>query len=129
MLLAANADGTICHWHVTSRKCLHTISEENNQVYALDYTPDGSQFATAGKDFAVRVYDEATKSVVSKLASGWLGAPSAGHSNRIFSLKFVPQDPQLLLSAGWDNTIQASAPPPAHRRPRTAARAPPRDSS
>ena len=106
VLLAANADGTICHWHVTSRKCLHTISEENNQVYALDYTPDGSQFATAGKDFAVRVYDEATKSEVSKLASGWLGAPSAGHSNRIFSLKFVPQEPQLLLSAGWDNTIQ-----------------------
>ena len=34
------------------------------------------------------------------------GAPSAGHSNRVFSLKFVPDDPQLLLSGGWDNTVQ-----------------------
>lgn len=28
-----------------------------------------------------------------------------GHSNRIFSLKFVPDDPNLLISGGWDNTI------------------------
>jgi len=106
ILLAANADGTIQHWHVTSRKCLHTITEENNQVYAIDYSPDGSQFATAGKDYAVRVYDEATKSVATKLCTGWVGAPGAGHSNRVFSLKFVPDEPQLLLSAGWDNTVQ-----------------------
>ena len=111
VLLSANADGTVQHWHVTSRKCLHTISEvdENdkpNQVYALDYRADASVFATSGKDYAVRVYDEATKSQVAKLASGWVGAPSAGHSNRVFALKFVPDDPQLLLSGGWDNTVQ-----------------------
>ena len=106
VLLSANADGTVQHWHVTSRKCLHTITEEDNQIYALDYRDDASLFATSGKDKAVRVYDEATKTVVTKLASGWVGAPSAGHSNRVFSLKFVPDDPQLLLSAGWDNTVQ-----------------------
>ena len=32
ILLAASADGTVHHWHVTSRKCLHTIKEEDNQV-------------------------------------------------------------------------------------------------
>ena len=106
VLLAANADGTVQHWHVTSRKCLHTISEEGNQVYALDYRADATMFATAGKDYAVRVYDEATKSVTAKLAQGWAGAPSAGHSNRVFAVKFVPDEPQLLLSAGWDNTVQ-----------------------
>lgn len=111
VLLSANSDGTVQHWHVTSRKCLHTIKEEDengkpNQVYALDYRGDATAFATAGKDYAVRVYDEATKSVTAKLASGWVGAPSAGHSNRVFTLKFVPDDPQLLLSGGWDNTVQ-----------------------
>lgn len=106
VLLAANADGTVCHWHVTSRKIMHTITEADNQVYALDYAPDGASFATAGKDYAVRVYDENTRQETAKLASGWIGAPSAGHSNRIFSLKFVPDEPNLLASAGWDNTIQ-----------------------
>ena len=86
-----------------SQKC-HPCPQ--SQVYALDYRADATAFATAGKDYAVRVYDEATKTLTAKLASGWVGAPSAGHSNRIFTLKFVPDDPQLLLSGGWDNTVQ-----------------------
>jgi WD40 repeat protein len=106
VLLAANADGTVCHWHVTSRKCMHTIREPDNQVYALDYRPDGTLFATAGKDYKVRVYDEATKSLLHTLEQGWQGAPSAGHSNRIFALKFSPDVPHLLFSGGWDNTVQ-----------------------
>lgn len=41
------------------------MEEENkNQVYALDYDAEGSRFVTAGKDTAVRVYDEATKSLI-----------------------------------------------------------------
>ena len=53
VLLAANSDGTVQHWHVTSSRCLHTITEEDNQVYALDYAADGLRFATAGKDYTV----------------------------------------------------------------------------
>ena len=29
-----------------------------------------------------------------------------GHSNRVFAVKFHPADPHVLLSAGWDNTVQ-----------------------
>ena len=29
-----------------------------------------------------------------------------GHSNRIFCVKFDPNDPNFLASGGWDNTIQ-----------------------
>ncbi|CAM9752483.1 unnamed protein product, partial [Chrysoparadoxa australica] len=29
-----------------------------------------------------------------------------GHSNRVFSVKFNPRDPEVLLSGGWDNTVQ-----------------------
>ena len=105
LLLVANADGTVRHWHVTSRKCLHTITEENNQVFAIDYRQDGARFATAGKDYTVRVYDEATKTKVAALHGGF-GKQSTGHSNRVFSLKFSAADPNLLISAGWDNTIQ-----------------------
>ncbi len=36
-------------------KCLHTTSEDPNQIYALDYRPDGLKFATAGQDYQVDV--------------------------------------------------------------------------
>lgn len=30
---------------------------------------------------------------------------SQGHNNRIFCLKFSPDDPNILLSGGWDQNI------------------------
>lgn len=105
VLLAANSDGTIKHWHITSKRCLHTITEPNNQVYALDYASDGSRFASAGRDCTVRVYDEATKSVTSNLCSSW-DRSALGHSNRVFSLKYDEAQRDVLLSGGWDNTVQ-----------------------
>ena len=105
VLLVANSDGTVQHWHVTSSRCLHTITEEGNQVYAIDYAADGLRFATAGKDYTVRVYDEATKTCVAELCGGYTKT-SQGHSNRIFSVKFSALDPNILVSAGWDNTVQ-----------------------
>jgi len=105
ILLSGNCDGEIQHWHVTSQKLLSTITEPDNQVFALDYHPDGSAFASTGKDAKVRVYDESTKTLVTTLDGGW-GRPTPGHSNRVFSVKYKPDDPNIILSAGWDNTIQ-----------------------
>ena len=51
-----------------------------------------------------RLYDEATKTLVSKLVSSAYAA-IPGHSNRIFSLKYLPDDPNVFLSGGWDNNI------------------------
>ena len=105
VLLATSSEGGVQHWHVTSGKCLHTSSEEGNQVYCVDYNTDASKFATAGKDYKIRLYDEATKSHVSTLSGGF-GDVTAGHANRVFSLKFNPRDDNVLVTGGWDNTIQ-----------------------
>jgi WD40 repeat protein len=107
VFLAANAAGAVQHWHMTSGKCLHTLEDDDNQVYALDYNVDGTMFVTAGKDTAVRVYDEATKSVIVKMVGGGVSSirDAPGHSNRIFSAKFAP-DQNIVLTGGWDNTIQ-----------------------
>ena len=35
---------------------------------------------------------------------GWW-QETAGHSNRVFSLKYHPDDPNIILSGGWDNTV------------------------
>lgn len=106
VFLAANADGTVQHWHVTSGKKLHTITEEGNQVFAVDYRSDGTRFATAGKDFKVRIYDESTKQLVSTMNGADRDGGSHGHANRVFSVKFFPDDENILMSAGWDNTVQ-----------------------
>jgi WD40 repeat protein len=67
VLVSTNAVGAIQHWHVTSGKCLHTTEEKNNQVFALDYRPDGMFFATGGKDHVIKIYDEATKDLTTQL--------------------------------------------------------------
>ena len=108
VFLAANAAGAVQHWHMTSGKCLHTLEDDDNQVYALDYNEEGTHFATAGRDKAVRVYDEATKTLISKMQGGARVSPrdTPGHSNRIFSAKFAPTDQNIVVSGGWDNTVQ-----------------------
>ena len=34
------------------------------------------------------------------------GKASPGHSNRVFSVKFKPDNPNIVVSGGWDNTVQ-----------------------
>ena len=76
-VVASDADGSAQHWHITSGKCLHTINDPDNQLFCVDYRPDGALFATAGKDRSVRVYDEATKSLVTKMSGGYAaGSPT-----------------------------------------------------
>ena len=124
----AAAGGQIFHWHVTSGKCISRITEPDNQVsawcvkpsrppfpyfslrpllqiFCVDYRADGLAFATAGKQTCVRVYDEGTRLVTATLSGGVAGV-TPGHSNRIFSLKFDPNDDNTIVSAGWDNTVQ-----------------------
>jgi COMPASS component SWD3 len=67
----------------------------------LDYDSTGTFFATAGKDLAVRIYDESTKQVVKVLKGD--GFSLLGHNNRIFCVKFV--DSNIILSGGWDTNV------------------------
>ncbi len=108
MLLTGNANGMIEHWHMTSRKRIFKTEEEDNQIYALDYCSTGDMFASAGKDTIVRVYEEATKSLLVKFERSILSGVNAtsGHSNRVYAVKFHPTENNLLCSAGWDNTVQ-----------------------
>lgn len=107
VLISVNAenDGLVCHWHVKSGKCLHRIEETGNQIFCLDYFHNGSIFATAGRDYKVRVYDEGTKRLTQVLEGGDQ-LKTAGHSNRVFAVKFHSENPNFLISAGWDNTVQ-----------------------
>lgn len=133
ILISSNAAGTLNHWHMTSGKSLFHLEERgksffffvcfilcnyfinyvslfllDNQIFCLDYSNDGNEFVTAGKDARLRIYDESTKTVKLVMKEGKNAGitSSAGHSNRIFSVKYHPTDNNLIISGGWDNTIQ-----------------------
>ena len=74
---------------------------------ALDYAPNGKGFATGGKDNLLRVYDEETKQIVSKLSG--IKWHAQGHNNRIFAVKYKPDDSNMLVSGGWDQNVRFSA--------------------
>ena len=102
-LILVTAEGYILEVHSKSGKILQEIREENNPLMCVDYSYDGTLFATGGNDKYVRLYDDNTKTLIKKLERHRYDLPE--HSNRIFAVKFSKKDNNLLLSGGWDNTI------------------------
>lgn len=72
----------------------------------MDYKPDGTLFATAGSDCCVRVYDEATRKIKVEFSGGGNTGGEAGHTNRVFAVKFDKEDENMLISGGWDNNVK-----------------------
>mmetsp|Transcript_1719 Transcript_1719/g.3464 ORF Transcript_1719/g.3464 Transcript_1719/m.3464 type:complete len:408 (-) Transcript_1719:37-1260(-) len=114
VVMFTTADGHLRYWHATSGKFLGTpVVEEDNQIFAMDVNVDGTRVATAGLDHSVRVYDTASRKLVSTLSGGKqeagetsYGDGLGGHSNRVFALKYCMLEPHVLVSGGWDNTVQ-----------------------
>lgn len=103
VLLAVGSDGKITHWHTQSGKVLHVLEDKDNPIMCLDYSSDGSKFATAGNDKKVKLYDDSMKDYLNTMKGCSFNRP--GHSNRIFSVCFHKKNPNLVASAGWDNTV------------------------
>ena len=70
---------------------------------------DGSTFATAGRDtivyfnnkrvfLKIRIYDDETKSMMQELKGEMWN--KSGHNNRVFSLKFLNDNENVLISGG-----------------------------
>lgn len=101
--MSANTYGELKQYKISDYSLISQIKEENNEIYALDYHMKNDIFATGGRDAAIRIYDESTKKQIHKLiAKQWV---SPGHTNRIFSIKFINDDPNVLISGGWDNSV------------------------
>lgn len=100
--MACYSNGTTLFWHTTSKTILHRYEDSENPLNTIDINYDASKFATGGTDTEVKLYDVGKKSPPTILE----GTPTAPkHSNRIYALKFLKNDPNILLSAGWDNVI------------------------
>jgi len=97
--------GYIYSYQINTGKTVSEIYENipgDPQINNFEYTNDFSRLAVAGANPAIRIYDVETKKLVANLDGK--GGLIPGHSNRLFSVKFVPgQD--LLISSGWDQRI------------------------
>ncbi|PNW83055.1 hypothetical protein CHLRE_06g305000v5 [Chlamydomonas reinhardtii] len=106
VLLAAQADA-IVHVHVGTKRVLHVQRESGNRINTLAMRADGRMFASAGSDTVVRVYDEAAApgGAACRTLDHGDGVTTTGHTSHVFSLAWQPDDPQIILSGGWDNRV------------------------
>uniref|UniRef100_A0A4W3K4S5 Polyadenylation factor subunit 2-like n=1 Tax=Callorhinchus milii TaxID=7868 RepID=A0A4W3K4S5_CALMI len=114
LLLVGSADGNlnIYDWELGSEPV--TISEENNEINALDFSLDGGIFATAGKDRSIRLYDSLTNQVCNVFEApdvrSWDDLSlTSGHTKRIFALRFHPEEHHTFLTGGWDRALKVKA--------------------
>jgi COMPASS component SWD3 len=91
------------HFHTTSGKELNKIQEPLTSFITCEYRPDGCAFLTAAYDGIIRTYDEQTRQLVTNLTGGGTGLP--GHQSRVVCAKYVPDDPNIIVSGGWDGQI------------------------
>lgn len=80
------------------------MKENNNCINSVDYSSDYRKFVTGGSDVAVRLYDEGMKTKIVEMRPYKFDHP--GHSSRIFCVKFNPDNINMIISGGWDKTLQ-----------------------
>jgi len=97
----------ILNVHMSTGRVLSSRKEEGNKIAALELRPSGGDLlATAGSDAVVRVYDETRGGAPRATLDHGDDSTTTGHSNRVYSISWVPGHPDLLVSGGWDRTLQ-----------------------
>ena len=73
-------------------------------VYSIDYANDGLHFACGISDHSIRVFDGVTRKEEIVLG-GYHNLKVYGHSNKICALKYHRDNPKILISGGWDDSV------------------------
>lgn len=119
-LYAACVDGTVRQVDKDKNELTVVASEPDNELTSMDFSADGKNYVTIGKDAQLRIYDGAKDLLVHKYNNqrretqlaqirGNQGEDltcTTGHYNRAFACKFHPDHKNILLSAGWDNVVK-----------------------
>ncbi len=93
-------EGTFIVWEPGAARRLLRIAS-GHQAYALDWSPDGSRFASAGRDGMVRVWDPATGKELAAFA----------HRGPAYALSWSPDGRRLVVHSapGPDFPVYGSA--------------------
>jgi WD40 repeat protein len=60
IIASGGYDETVKLWDISTGQCLHTMSEPNNWVWSVKFSPDGLNLAAAAFDSYIRVWDVST---------------------------------------------------------------------
>jgi WD40 repeat protein len=101
MILSVGTSGNIALFEYLVGSCLWRTHEVDTNTYACDFSCNGANFATGGKDGAVRIYDTQTQQI-SRIYSD---ISEVHHSSRIYALVYDPDNANLLVTAGWDTRV------------------------
>src|SRR5262249_26476115 len=93
-LAVAYVDGNLAVWSVESGDLLRRCRARVEELYSLDWSPDGTLIATAGREGSVGVWDAADLSPRVEIQSPeW-----------VICVRFNPQGTRLMFAGGASGT-------------------------
>lgn len=102
-LLSVNCDGTLSQFGTQKMKTSWKDQERGKMWLCADYKPNGKSFIVGDNKGMITLFDEETKKKTTVFEPGNNQCP--GHTNRVFSVKFLRDQPQVFISGGWDNLV------------------------
>lgn len=75
---------------------------ESNKYHAIDYALDCRRFVVAGTQPYIEIYDETRMKKIQQIGD----RIDPAHTNKIFTCKFNPNAPNMLVSGGWDREVR-----------------------
>ncbi|ORZ01469.1 WD40-repeat-containing domain protein [Syncephalastrum racemosum] len=100
--VTASDDMTVAFYHGVPFKYNKTIRDHSRFVHAVEFSPNGDYFVSAGADAKLFLYDGKTGDKIDEFSS------ENGHKGSIFSVAWSPDSKQLLTSSAdctakiWD---------------------------
>ncbi|WP_309890828.1 TIR domain-containing protein [Archangium sp.] len=95
-IIAANSEGLVRIWDVTSGRTLVTLKGHTSPVGSVRFDSEGSRAVTASLDGTARLWD---------VASGQLLAILSGHTDAVWDARFSP-DGARILTESRDGTVR-----------------------
>ena len=102
-------DGSVRIYDIAKNAVVKQIAAHTamtgKSVYAIAWTPDGKQIASASQDQTVKLWDAAGGNLVREFKAYDEKAFPKGHRNQVFCLAFS-KDGQLLATGGQDRSVK-----------------------
>ncbi|KAL5018559.1 hypothetical protein ScPMuIL_004281 [Solemya velum] len=111
ILLAGTGEGKLYAFNVESGTETEVTVEKGNEINCLDFSLDGYNFATGGRDMKIRVYDTKTMKM-ENIYEGYSAKKdpteieTAGCGQRVFALRYHTEYEHIFVTGGWENQLK-----------------------